>query len=63
MSACKWCDLGWELGRFGCHYEPMPTDWADDEFMGRMRTDCQNWAEKRKEFYGEGKTLQIVRGV
>lgn len=49
---CKWCDLGWELGRFGCHYEPLPPDWDDDEFMGRMKADCQNWEEMRLQFYG-----------
>lgn len=50
---CVGCKQGWELGRFGCHYEPLPPDWPKDEDFIRRRIDCTNWAERRKEFYGE----------
>lgn len=51
-QACEGCKKGWPLGRFGCHYEPLP-DGLDWEDFTPLQMNCTNWAERRKEFYGD----------
>jgi len=49
---CFGCANNWPLGRYGCHFEPIPDEMLDEDgFAPRRKMDCQNWAQRRKEFY------------
>lgn len=52
MSKCYGCEHNWPLGRYGCHYEPIPDELLDEDgYAIRQQMNCTNWEERRKEFY------------
>jgi hypothetical protein len=57
MLECYGCTNNWDLGRFGCHYEPRPDDIPEDEEFCAQQVHCLNWADRRKEFYPQLEAL------
>jgi hypothetical protein len=39
-ARCEGCRLGWELGRHGCHWEPVPEGTAAEDFESTS-INCQ----------------------
>jgi hypothetical protein len=39
-ARCEWCRLGWELGRHGCHWEPVPEGTAAEDWES-MSQNCK----------------------
>lgn len=45
---CRYCDEGWPVGKYGCHYEPVNS--LDEP---GMQVHCAAWRIRRIEFHGE----------
>jgi hypothetical protein len=46
-ARCEWCRLKWDLGRHGCHYEPLPQGENADEFES-VTVNCKAFGIRKR---------------
>ena len=47
-AKCDLCSKGWDLGRHGCHYEPVPEGVKVEDDYESAQGNCKAWPLSRR---------------